>query len=238
MKTVAVIPARWGSTRFEGKVLADIHGKPMIQHVYERVKQAAHVDDVWIACDADHVLKAAQDFGAHAVMTSVDHPSGSDRIAEAVRDIEADVIVNVQGDEPLIEPKQIDALVKVFEEDSECPMATMIKRIDDEEDLDNSHVVKVVVDNNGRALYFSRSPIPFNRDCEHVTHYRHLGIYAYRKDFLFKYVELPHSKLEQAEKLEQLRVLEAGYEIKTVETDMDIIGVDTPEDLQKVLEKL
>lgn len=238
MKIIAIIPARWASTRFPGKVLADINGRPMLQHVYERVAQVSLLDDILIACDCENVMRVAQQFGAKTVMTSDKHPSGSDRIAEVVQNIEADIVINVQGDEPLIDPSVIDALISVLKQESECVMATVIKRIDNEDDLNNSNVVKVVIDNNDYALYFSRSLVPFNRDNEDVTYYRHLGIYAYRKNFLLKYVTLPQSNLERIEKLEQLRVLENGYKIKTIKTNMETIGVDTIEDLKKVLERL
>lgn len=238
MKVIGVIPARWASVRFEGKVLADINGKPMIQHVWERAKQSSLLDDVYIACDDDRVFDAAQDFGARAVMTSVDHPSGTDRIAEACQHSDADVIVNIQGDEPLIDPGVIDSLVKVMIDDASCSMATVIKRITDKADISNPNVVKVVIDQKGWALYFSRAVIPFdreNKDFESVTYFKHLGLYAYKKDFLSTLTALPESCLERIEKLEQLRVLEAGYKIKTVETTNDSVSVDTEEDLNHVV---
>lgn len=238
IKVIGVIPARWGSTRFEGKVLAQIHGKPMLQHVFERAKKSRSLDDVIVACDDERVLKAANVFGAKAVMTSPKHPSGTDRIAEAVRSLKVDIVVNIQGDEPLIQPKVIDDLVKALQKDKACVIATTIKKLTDEADLNNPNVVKVVIDNKNVALYFSRSCIPFNRDgqpLENVQYYKHLGLYAYRKSFLMKFNDLPKSSLETAEKLEQLRVLEAGYKIKTVQTTADTIGVDTPEDLARVI---
>lgn len=238
MKVIGVIPARWASVRFNGKVLADINGKPMIQHVWERAKQSSLLDDVYIACDDDRVFDAAQDFGARAVMTSVDHPSGTDRIAEACQHSDADVIVNIQGDEPLIDPGVIDSLVKVMIDDASCSMATVIKRITDKADISNPNVVKVVIDQKGWALYFSRAVIPFdreNKDFESVTYFKHLGLYAYKKDFLSTLTALPESCLERIEKLEQLRVLEAGYKIKTVETTNDSVSVDTEEDLNHVV---
>ena len=238
MKTVAVIPARWASTRFEGKVLADINGKPMIEHVWRRVKEAQNIDEVLIACDDEKVKNAAENFGASVVMTSPDHPSGSDRIAEAVKDSEAEIILNVQGDEPLIDPKLIDELTLALQGDDSSVMATAIKLIDNDEDLENPNVVKAVVDKHGHALYFSRSTIPYDRDGERCEAYKHLGIYAYRREFLLEYVKMPQSVLEKTERLEQLRVLENGFKIKTIVTDMETIGVDTPEDLEKVLDKL
>ncbi|MFT5169914.1 MAG: 3-deoxy-manno-octulosonate cytidylyltransferase (CMP-KDO synthetase) [Candidatus Omnitrophota bacterium] len=234
MNIIGVIPARWASTRFKGKVLADIAGKPMIQHVYERVLKSSLLSDVIIACDDDKVLEVCNGFGAKVVMTRIDHPSGSDRIAEVVKDLDVDVVINVQGDEPLIDAQVIDDLARVFKKDAECSMATVIKAIDEIEDLNNPNVVKVVTDCNGYALYFSRSMIPYNRESIQRTSFKHLGIYAYRKDFLMTYITMPVSGLEEAECLEQLRVLEAGYRIKTVITEMKTLGVDTPEDLEKV----
>lgn len=234
MKIAAIIPARWASTRFKGKILAKIAGKPMIQHVWEKVRKSKALSDIVIACDEKKVLKVCQDFGAWAVLTSKKHPSGTDRIAQAAKIVDADVIINVQGDEPLIHHSVIDQLAAVFKKNKDLNMATVIKLLEKKEDIDNPNVVKVVIDRNGFALYFSRSPIPFNRDKEKVNYYKHFGIYGYRKDFLFAFRNLPVSKLEKAEKLEQLRVLEAGYKIKTVQTDIETVGVDTKEDLLKV----
>ena len=235
MKTIGVIPARWASTRFAGKVLAEIAGKPMIQHVWERAKESKKLNDLIIACDEECVLKAAKKFGANAVMTAKTHPSGSDRIAEVVEKISCDIVMNIQGDEPLIHHSVIDSLAEVFESDRNCNMATVIKILDKKEDWNNPNVVKVVIDEKKNALYFSRSPIPYNCDNNiEATSYKHLGIYAYKKDFLFTYKNLPKSSLEKIEQLEQLRVLEAGYKIKTVLTDYETIGVDTPDDLIRV----
>ena len=258
MKAIGIIPARWKSSRFEGKVLADILGKPMIQHVWERAKESRVLDDIIIATDSEEVIKVAQGFGAKAVYTSKDQPSGTDRLTEVVNPIDVEVVVNIQGDEPLIHHTMIDSLANTLLEDKSTPMATIVKKITEKHELMNPNVVKVVVDKDGYALYFSRSPIPYVRktDEQHSvldihawfsTHpfdggaecYRkHIGIYAYTKDFLFIYTNLPKSKLEEAEKLEQLRVIENGYKIKTIETEFDTIGVDTPEDLKKVEEIL
>ncbi len=238
MKIIGVIPARLGSTRLQGKVLIEIAGKPMIAHVWERAKQSKLLSDLIIACDDEKVLKAVKKFGGKAVLTSIDHPSGSDRIAEVIRDLDVDIVINIQGDEPLIHHSVIDNLANALLKDPATPMATVIKVLEKKEDLENPNVVKVVIDEHKNALYFSRAAIPFNREHKKdVTYYKHLGIYAYRKDFLFVFKNLPKSKLEKAEGLEQLRVLEAGYKIKTVETDIETIGVDTAEDLKKV-EKL
>ncbi len=244
MKIVAVIPARWDSSRLMGKVLADINGKPMVQHVWEKVCRAHEVDEVVIAVDREKVLKVVESFGAKAIFTSPEQPSGTDRIAEIAGSIDADVFINVQADEPLVHPLMIDDLARVFEYEEGVRMATLIKRIHKKEEISDPHVVKVVVDRKGYALYFSRSAIPYIRDCEGTEslgeadiskrYFKHIGLYAYTKDFLFTYTNLPKSSLETDEKLEQLRVLEHGYKIKTVETRYDTIGVDTPEDLEKV----
>ena len=237
MRAVGVIPARWGSTRFEGKVLAKISGKPMIEHVWQRCKQSRLLRDVIIACDDERILKAARAFGAKAVLTSKDHASGTDRTAEAAANVTAEIIVNIQGDEPLIHHSVIDSLVTALSKDPDCLMATAIKLIRAKDELENPNVVKVVVDAQGNALYFSRSVIPYDRDkagIQKIKYYKHLGIYAYRKNFLMKFKDMPKSRLEQAEQLEQLRALEAGVKIKTVLTDIETIGVDTPEDLARV----
>lgn len=243
MKVAAVIPARWDSTRLKGKVLANINGKPMVQHVWERVKKAHEVDEVVVAVDKEKVLKAVESFGAKAVFTSPEQPSGTDRIAEVASTVDADIYINVQADEPLIHPLMVDALAQVFKYESKIQMATLIKRIHSKEDISNPNVVKVVVDRKGFALYFSRSPIPYISEGTGNTAYlqdvsgsyfKHIGLYAYTKDFLFTYTNLPKSTLEIDEKLEQLRVLEHGYKIMTVETRYDTVGVDTQEDLDMV----
>ncbi|MDP3804050.1 MAG: 3-deoxy-manno-octulosonate cytidylyltransferase [Candidatus Omnitrophota bacterium] len=243
MKAIGVIPARWGATRFEGKVLANLLGKPVIQHVWENAKRAKTLDDLIVACDDDRILKVVQGFGGKAVYTSPDQPSGTDRIAEVVNPIDVKIAVNIQGDEPLIKPIMIDSLVLALEYEKAAQMATIIRKIDDEEELTNSNVVKVVVDKNGYALYFSRYAIPYNRTGEtdskkRPVYYKHIGLYAYTKDFLFTLRNLPVSLLENAEKLEQLRVLESGYKIKTVETKYDTVGIDRPEDLRRAEDEL
>ena len=238
MKNLGVIPARWGSTRFEGKVLAKIAGRPMIQHVWENARKCRTLDRVVIACDSEKILQAAQGFGAEAFLTSAAHASGTDRIAEVVEKHGQDVaiVVNIQGDEPLLEASVIVALVRALAEDASVSMATTTKRITKPEDLANPNVVKVVVDHNHNALYFSRSPVPYDRGGagSEKKYYKHLGLYAYRREFLLQFKNLPDSNLEKMEQLEQLRALEAGYKIKTIETSMETIGVDTPEDLEKV----
>lgn len=235
MKVIGVIPARWGSTRFEAKVLAAIAGKPMIQHVWERAQESKLLTELIIACDDERIKLIAEQFGAKVVMTSVDHKSGTDRISEAIKTLKGDIVINIQGDEPLIHHSVIDDLANVLLNDQACLMATVVKLIEKKEDIDNPNVVKAVLDADRHALYFSRSPIPYNRKKdENIKYYKHLGLYAYRRDFLFKFIGLPKSSLEDAEQLEQLRVLEAGYKIKTVETNIETIGVDTREDLTRV----
>jgi len=241
MDVIGVIPARYSSTRFAGKVLADIMGKPMLQHVWERAKQSRMLDDLIIACDNELILKAASEFGAKAVMTSKEHACGTDRITEVVNPLDVKVIINIQGDEPLIHPMMIDSVARALLEDSNVNMATIMKKIEDSIQVFDPNVVKVVVDRNNFALYFSRAPIPFlapNAEIEQVTYYKHIGLYAYTKDFLFTYKNLPSSNLEKTEKLEQLRVLSEGFKIKMIETTFDTVGVDTLEDLEKVKEQL
>lgn len=239
MKVLGVIPARWASTRFEGKILADINGKPMIQHVWERARTSRKLNGLIIACDDERIRVAAEGFGARVVMTSLEHASGTDRIAQAIESVDGDIIINIQGDEPLIDPAIIDALAELLVDDKTCSMGTVIKKITDMTELSDPNVVKVVVDGERTALYFSRSLIPFNRDQEEeIIYYKHIGIYAYRRDFLLSYKNLPKSNLEKAEHLEQLRALEYGYKIKTVVTDIDTVGVDTPQDLVTVAQLL
>jgi len=241
MKALGVIPARLGSTRLPEKILRLIGGKPMIQHVWERAKRAKRLSDVVIACDEPHVVERARDFGANALLTSRDHPSGSDRVAEAVKKTDADIVVNIQGDEPLIAPELIDGVVEALTKDASAVVATAIKRVRTAEEFNNPNVVKVVADKNGSALYFSRAAIPFRRDgvrSDFSKCFKHLGIYAYRRKFLFDYCQWPKSFLEREECLEQLRVLEAGYRIKCVETDFETIGVDTAEDVERVVQFL
>ncbi len=241
MDVIGVIPARFSSTRFEGKVLADIMGKPMLQHVWERAKQAHQLDDLIVACDDERVAVAARGFGAKVVLTSKGHLCGTDRICEVVNPIEAKVVVNIQGDEPLIHPTMIDAVARTLLEDNTLLMSTIIKAIDDPRLINDPNIVKVAIDKNNFAIYFSRLPIPYkavNSDVKLPVYFKHIGLYAYTKDFLFTYKNLPVSYLEKVERLEQLRVIEEGLRIKTVETKYDTIGVDTPEDLEKVREYL
>jgi len=237
MEAIGVIPARYCSSRFEGKVLADIAGKPMIQYVWERAKEAKVLDDVVIACDDERILRVAKDFGAKAVLTAKGHISGTDRIIEVINPLEVRIVVNIQADEPLINPVTIDSLTQTMLDNPKLVMATVAKRITDKKELEDPNVVKLVKDKNDYALYFSRAAIPFHvvsSEVENPIFYKHIGLYAFTKDFLFVYKNLPVSKLELTEKLEQLRVLEEGYRIKVIETEFDSVGVDTPEDLEKV----
>lgn len=241
MDVIGVIPARYSSTRFEGKILADILGKPMIQHVWERAKQSLILDDVIIACDDERIADVAKEFGAKVALTAKGHSSGTDRICEVVNPLDVKVIVNIQGDEPLIQPTMIDAVARTLLDDKKIVMTTIMKKIEDPAEIDNPHVVKVVVDRNNFALYFSRAAIPCraqNSEVDSPTYYKHIGLYGYTKDFLFIYKNLPSSNLESVERLEQLRVLEGGFRIKVIETKYDTIGVDTPEDLEKLKQHL
>jgi len=238
MKTIAIIPARYASTRFPGKPLALLWGKPIIQHVYERAAEA--VEDVVVATDDERILQTVSAFGGRAVMTSADHRSGTDRIAEAARIVgtEADIVVNLQGDEPFIRPQQISALVECFRS-PDVQIATLATRFRTLEALENPNSPKIAVGDHGRALYFSRSVIPYVRGRERADwlasypYLKHIGIYAFRRETLQQVTRLPQSPLELAESLEQLRWLAAGYQIAVAETEQETIGIDTPEDLEK-----
>jgi 3-deoxy-manno-octulosonate cytidylyltransferase (CMP-KDO synthetase) len=232
---VAVIPARYASVRFPGKALAVVGGKPLVQHVWERARLLATVERVLVATDDERIAEAVNGFGGIAVMTSAAHASGTDRLAEVARELESELVVNVQGDEPLILPDAIDAAVAVLAERTDDRMSTLRRRIDDPADLVTPSVVKVVTDTDGYALYFSRHAIPYVGPGRPApVAWRHLGLYVYRRDFLAILAALPQTPLELAEGLEQLRALEHGYRIRTVETTADAIGVDTPEDLERV----
>jgi len=241
MDVIGIIPARYSSTRFEGKVLADILGKPMLQHVWERAKQALLLEDLIIACDDERVEKAAKEFGAKVVFTSKGHASGTDRICEVINPIDVKVVVNIQGDEPLIHPTMIDGVAGALLDDSSISMATVMKAIENPEVVNDPNVVKVVIDKDNFAVYFSRAAVPFHAKNSQIRlpiYFKHIGLYGYTKDFLFTYKNLPVSYLERVECLEQLRVLEEGFRIKVIETKYDTIGVDTPQDLAKVTEYL
>ena len=232
-RVVGVIPARWASTRLPGKALVPICGKPLIQWVLERVRLATRLDDVLVATDDERIRSVVTALGAKAVMTRVDHPSGTDRVAEAVAGLDAGIVINIQGDEPLIDPGLINGLAEVMVEAQEWDMATAATPIHSPEELNKPSVVKVVFGEQGRALYFSRSVIPFVRDTAPcgLTLWRHVGIYAYRRTFLVRLVKAPPCVLELTEKLEQLRALHLGARMKVVETQEMGLGVDTPEDV-------
>lgn len=234
MRTLCVIPARYASTRLPGKPLADICGKPMICRVLERARCARKPDKVIVATDDERICDAVRAEGGEALMTRTDHLTGTDRLAEVAEAYPAvDLIVNVQGDEPLIEPSAIDDLIAPFEMDENLPMATVMTRMEDAEEQLDPNNVKVVVDKLGYALYFSRSLVPYPRAAAGPV-YKHIGIYAYRRDFLLRYARLEPTPLEKAESLEQLRALENGYGIRVLETDCRFVGVDTAEDLALV----
>lgn len=232
---IGLIPARWGSSRFPGKPLHFIAGKPLVQHVWEQASKCSSLHDLAIATDDQRIFDSAISFGAKAIMTSPDHPSGSDRLAEAVQSFPlATHIVNIQGDEPLIDPALIDRLTTALVSDEALSMATVACPIQLDEDLNNPNIVKVVLAQNGDALYFSRSTIPYARNSLVSPALRHLGIYAYRRDFLENYVRWVPTPLEQTESLEQLRALENGARIRVILTDHVSIGVDTPEQAAQV----
>jgi 3-deoxy-manno-octulosonate cytidylyltransferase (CMP-KDO synthetase) len=235
MKVVCIIPARYASTRLPGKPLLEIAGKPMIRHVVEQVRKAAKVDRILVATDDERIFNTVADFGGEAWMTRTDHPTGTDRLAEVAEKIpEAELILNVQGDEPLIPPQAIDALVEAFACRPELQMATLVTPLAAEEAGDPA-VVKAVASLDGHALLFSRSLIPYPRNPGmHAAAFKHIGVYAYRRDFLLQFARLAPTPLELTESLEQLRALEHGYRIRLIETPFRSIGVDTPEDLERV----
>ncbi len=238
MKFIAIIPARYASTRFPGKPLAILGGKPVIQRVYEQVSSV--LDEVYVATDDDRIFQAVEAFGGRAVMTSDRHRSGTDRIQEAATTIgtDADVVINVQGDEPFIHPSQIESLCRCFDNPT-TQIATLGKPFETIEAVKNPNSPKIVVDNQGFALYFSRSVIPFVRgvdEAEWLSRYpflKHLGLYAYRREVLREVTQLPMSSLETAESLEQLRWLQNGYRIRVAETNIETVGIDTPDDLER-----
>lgn len=244
MKTSVLIPARMAATRFPGKPLSPILGKPMIQWVYERCALAA-VDAVIVATDSDDIMQAVLDFGGRAVMTRTDHENGTQRIAEVAQRLDSDVVVNVQGDEPAIHPDVIDAVIAPFQAGSDLPMATLAEPLQDHADILNPNVVKVVCDAKGRALYFSRAPIPYVKhpymaspawpEPAELRHWqRHVGVYAFRRDFLLAYVRQPSCDLERLEGLEQLRALYMGARIQVVASPKASVGVDLPSDVARV----
>ena len=253
-KAVAIIPARFNSTRFPGKPLAALKGKSIIQHVYEHVSSAKLIDSVLVATDDRRIFNAVTLFGGTAVMTSGDHASGTDRIAEAAEKIECDYVINVQGDEPFIRPEMVDEVVELLYNDDKASISTLAKKTTDMNEIFSPDVVKVVINQEGFALYFSRAPIPFYRDewknyatqktvganghspLRNLHCYKHIGIYGYRKNALLQFTSMSQSRLEEIEKLEQLRALEAGIKIRVKETQYDTFGIDTIEDLRKAEE--
>jgi 3-deoxy-manno-octulosonate cytidylyltransferase (CMP-KDO synthetase) len=237
MRILGVIPARYKSSRLEGKPLKDILGKPMVQHVFERARMSHDLTDVLVATDDERIRKSVQGFGGKVVMTSAHHKSGTDRVAEAVANLDVDVVVNIQGDEPLVDPILIDECISPFNSNDQVQIATVIQRLSDESTYSDPAVVKVVRDLSGRALYFSRSLIPFPRVKEgDFAVYEHIGIYAYTKECLLKLSQLAPTKLETIEELEQLRALEHGIPIQVVETQrhFESVSVDTAADLERV----
>jgi 3-deoxy-manno-octulosonate cytidylyltransferase (CMP-KDO synthetase) len=256
VEVVALIPARYGSTRFPGKPLALLRGKPMIQHVYERTVLVRGLARVIVATDDERIAQAISSFGGDVMMTRTDHPTGTDRLAEAAHKLSADVIVNVQGDLPLFPASMVEDAVTALQQSNAAVMSTVKTPITDSVEWHNPNVVKVVTDHHGHALYFSRSPIPFYRSpkagvrsqesqvpspassIRNPLGYRHIGLYVYRRDFLFTFTQLPQTPLEKAEQLEQLRALEWGYHITVSETERPTIEVDTPDDLRRAEETM
>jgi 3-deoxy-manno-octulosonate cytidylyltransferase (CMP-KDO synthetase) len=234
-KILGVIPARFASTRFPGKVLAQIAAKTMLEHVYERASLSTYLTSVIIATDDDRIRTVARSFGARVRMTRSDHLSGTDRAAEVASAEDAEIFVNIQGDEPLISPDAIDAAILPLVHEPDLVMGTLKKRIEDPREITDPNVVKVVTNRSGDAVYFSRCAIPFAREPSGRTPYfKHIGLYVYRRDFLLAYPALPVGPLEAAERLEQLRALENGFSIRVVETEYESLGVDTPRDLERV----
>jgi len=241
VKVIACIPARYGSTRFGAKVLAKDTGKYLIQHTYEQACKAKLLEKVIIATDDERIMAACDSFGGECVMTSAEHQSGTDRIAEAVANIDADIVINVQGDEPEIDPKNIDYLAELLLNNSDYPMATLAAEFQTAEQVADPNIVKVVLGRDGGAIYFSRSPIPYDRESGGIgpkeLYLRHLGIYAYRKDFLLKIPTMAQTPLEKTEKLEQLRVLENGYGIVVGKVEHRCDGIDTPQQYAAFVER-
>lgn len=241
MKAVGIIPARYDSVRFPGKPLAKICGKPMIEWVYKRVFECKNLSSVFVATDDERIYKEVKSLKGECIMTPKQCTSGTDRVAHASERISCDIVVNIQGDEPLIDPSSVEILVNLFEKDNSLLMATLITPIKNIDELYDSNTVKVVVDKDLFCLYFSRSPIPYLRDdkIDNFTFFKHIGIYAYKKDFLLKFSSMKESKLEKAEKLEQLRALENGFKIKSEIIPHWIgLSIDTPNDIAKVEEEI
>jgi len=241
MKLTAMIPARYGATRFPAKLMQDLCGKPVIVHTYQRVADTNLFDQVYVVTDDDRIENAIHEVGGKVIRSQKEHNSGSDRLAEASKDLEVDIIVNVQGDEPFTDKENLQKVIDIFANDPQqnIAVASLMERITYPDDIANPNNVKVVVNKFNEALYFSRSVIPFPRDTNtKVPYYKHIGIYAYRKDALQQFTQLPPSLLEETEKLEQLRYLENGFKIRLAVTDIPTIGIDTPEDLEKARQRL
>lgn len=237
MKAIAIIPARYGSTRFPGKPLADILGKPMIQHVYEKVARSKCINNVIVATDDERIKLAVEKFGGIAVLTAKNHITGTDRIAEIARSEDVDIVINVQGDEPLISSNSIDIIIEPLLKNPHIYMSTLMTCLP-LNDYHNPNIVKVIVNRYCDALYFSRSLIPYSRSKDDIFRYKHIGLYAYKREFLLDFVNLPQGPLEKSESLEQLRALENGYKIRCIYVEEDTIGVDMPADLTRVILKL
>jgi len=244
VRAVGVIPARYASSRFPGKPLADLRGRPLVQHVYERARRSKTLARVVVATDDLRIRDAVVAFGGEVQLTGLHHPSGTDRVAEVAASLSCEIVVNIQGDEPLIEPPMIDEAVSPFFVESDLIMGTVCRLLEKEEEWQSPHVVKVVRDRRGFALYFSRAPIPYSRaegsgfrvqGSDRAGYYKHIGLYVYRRDFLLTLASLAPTPLEETEQLEQLRALEYGYPIRVVETKYDSIGVDTAEDLERIV---
>lgn len=236
-----MIPARYGATRFPAKLMQDLCGKPVIVHTYERVADTRLFDEVYVVTDDDRIEKVIREVGGKVIRSKKEHNSGSDRLAEASRDLDVDIIVNVQGDEPFTDKENLQKVIDIFAKDltKSIAVASLMERINDPDDIASPNNVKVVVNKFGEALYFSRNIIPFPRDPNtKVSYYKHIGIYAYRKEALQQFTELPPSLLEETEKLEQLRYLENGFKIRLALTDIPTIGIDTPEDLERARKRL
>lgn len=236
-RVIAIIPARWASTRFPGKPLALLGGKAIVLRVVERAQECRLIDEVAVATDDERISRVVSEAGYKAVMTSKDHASGTDRIAEAAESIDAEIVVNIQGDEPMIDPESVDRAVKALLDDPELNVSTLAVPITQKEEFENPNVVKVVADYKGNALYFSRSAIPHNRgELKELPMMKHLGLYAYRRKFLLSLASKEPSPLEKAEQLEQLRILQNGFAIKVLTARQDSIGIDTPDDLKRAEE--
>ena len=241
MKIIAMIPARYSASRFPGKLMKDLEGKPVIQRTYEATVATQLFDEVFVVTDSDVIFNTIAENGGKAIMSVKEHECGSDRIAEAVENIDVDIVINVQGDEPFIDEVSLKKLIEVFEKDSnqEIDLASLKVQMTDETDIANPNNVKVITDTKDFAMYFSRSPIPFARDKEIETkYYKHIGVYAFRKSALIDFYYTPKTPLESSEKIEGIRYLEVGKRIKMVETQSAVVGIDTPEDLEKAKEIL